>query len=103
MRDGRAAGGGRSAHPQVQPAISARAVHRGRFELRRTRGVAEGHGTGVRTGRVFNAEMTGFILEAAKAGFDLTSWESDWIGARLFIDGLRHRQGRSIGPLEGIC
>src|SRR3546814_15372693 len=103
MRDGTPAGGARTAQPQPQTALSALAVHRGRVDLLRTRRVAEGPVTGVRTGRGFNAEMTGFILEAAKAGFDLTSWESDWIGARLFIDGLRHRQGRSIGPLAGIC
>ncbi|MBJ7377820.1 MULTISPECIES: hypothetical protein [Sphingomonadaceae] len=39
------------------------------------------------------------MLEAARLGLNLFGWNSDWTGARLFIDGLKHERCASMGAL----
>lgn len=42
-----------------------------------------------------------FAIDAAHMGFDLSGWDADWAGARLFLSAIDALHERSIGPLEG--
>lgn len=37
--------------------------------------------------------------EAARLGLDLSGWNADWTGARLFLDGVSHERCASMGAL----
>lgn len=39
------------------------------------------------------------MIEAARHGLDLSGWNADWTGARLFLAGVAHERDASMGAL----
>ncbi len=39
------------------------------------------------------------MMEAVRLGLDLSGWNADWTGVRLFLDGLGHERCASMGAL----
>ncbi len=43
------------------------------------------------------------VLQAAAYGIDLDRWDSDWLGACLYLAGIGHERCASLGPIEGLA
>lgn len=39
------------------------------------------------------------MMEARRLGLELSGWDADWIGARLFIAGISRERDASLGVL----